>query len=220
MTSPSVIGFYVRIDPIDSQRDVPGLWNALGGEADAMNDRLKWFDIPEFQSQQDLSNLLQGIENEGEGYCVNIFRTPHENMMEVSIVGMASYIAKSPENGSTEVAHGVAMAGTPMATEAHFLLARHCFETMGYRRCEWKCNSLNKPSRKAALRYGFQYEGTFRQHRVTAKGENRDTVWFSMIDKEWAERSKEMQAWLDISNFDENRKQTYRRLEDIRESNE
>ena len=85
------------------------------------------------------------------------------------------------------VLYSPALQRTPLGTETQYLLARYVFETLGYRRYEWKCNSLNAASRRAALRYGFVYEGTFRQHMI-AKGRNRDDAWFSMLDSEWPAR--------------------------------
>jgi RimJ/RimL family protein N-acetyltransferase len=87
-----------------------------------------------------------------------------------------------------------------------YLMARHIFEDLGYRRYEWKCNANNEPSRRAALRYGFTFEGIFRQHMIV-KGENRDTAWYSMLDREWPERKPAFEAWLDPANFDENGRQ-------------
>jgi hypothetical protein len=81
-------------------------------------------------------------------------------------------------------------------------LARYVFETLGYRRYEWKCNALNTSSRRAALRYGFIYEGTFRQHMI-AKGRNRDDAWFAMLDSEWPSRKRNFERWLESDNFDE-----------------
>ena len=87
------------------------------------------------------------------------------------------------------------------ATEAQRLFARYAFEELGYRRYEWKCNALNAPSRRAAERYGFTFEGVFRQHMIV-KGRNRDTAWFSMLDSEWPARRAAFEAWLDPVNFD------------------
>ncbi len=103
-----------------------------------------------------------------------------------------------------------------MSTEAQYLLMRYVFDTLGYRRYEWKCNSLNEPSRKAALRLGFQYEGRFRQALVT-KGHNRDTDWFSIIDKEWPVLASAFERWLATDNFTADGKQI-RSLESWRES--
>ena len=110
-----------------------------------------------------------------------------------------------------EPAHGVAEVGnillapslqqTTAATEAMYLMARHVFEDLGYRRYEWKCNAKNEPSRRAALRLGFTYEGIFRQHMVV-KGQSRDTAWYSILDSEWPARKKAFEGWLEPANFD------------------
>ncbi len=96
-----------------------------------------------------------------------------------------------------------ALQRTRAATEAMYLLARHIFEDLGYRRYEWKCNALNQPSRRAALRLGFTFEGIFRQHYIV-KGRNRDTAWYSMLDSEWPPNKAAFESWLDPSNFDSN----------------
>jgi RimJ/RimL family protein N-acetyltransferase len=87
-----------------------------------------------------------------------------------------------------------------------YLAARYVFEDLGYRRYEWKCNDCNEPSKRAALRYGFRYEGLFRQHFII-KGRNRDTAWFSMLDSEWPARKAAFEAWLAPENFDANGRQ-------------
>ena len=96
---------------------------------------------------------------------------------------------------------GPAIARTRIATEALYLFASYVFDTLGYRRFEWKCNDLNEPSKRAALRFGFTFEGTFRQHMVV-KGANRDTAWFSIIDSEWPRLADTYLAWLAPENFD------------------
>jgi RimJ/RimL family protein N-acetyltransferase len=99
-----------------------------------------------------------------------------------------------------------ALQRTPASTEAQFLAAAYVFETLGYRRYEWKCNALNAPSRRAALRLGFTFEGIFRQHMIV-KGRNRDTAWYSMLDSEWPARRSAFEQWLDPSNFDSDGRQ-------------
>jgi len=109
-----------------------------------------------------------------------------------------------PEHGVIEIGSilwGPAIARTRVATEAFFLAARYAFDALGYRRFEWKCNALNEPSRRAAARFGFTYEGTFRQHMLV-KGESRDTAWFSIIDREWPALEAAFERWLAPSNFD------------------
>jgi len=108
------------------------------------------------------------------------------------------------ETGS--IVYGAALQRTPLATETQYLLARYAFETLGYRRYEWKCDALNAPSRRAALRYGFTFEGIFRQHMI-AKGRNRDTAYFSMLDTEWPSRKRNFERWLERDNFDRDGRQ-------------
>ena len=118
--------------------------------------------------------------------------------------GYASLMRIDLANGCIEVGnimYSPALKRTPAATEVQYSLARYVFDDLGNRRYEWKCNDQNAPSRRAALRYGFQYEGTFRQHMII-KGRNRDTAWFAMLDSEWPARKAAFEAWLDPSNFD------------------
>jgi RimJ/RimL family protein N-acetyltransferase len=120
-------------------------------------------------------------------------------------VGIASYLRLDHVNGSVEVG-GIALSTelqrTTAATEAMYLMARHVFDDLGYRRYEWKCDSLNEPSRRAAVRLGFRYEGTFR-HAMVYKGRNRDTDWFSITDDEWQSIRPAFEAWLDPANHDD-----------------
>jgi len=118
--------------------------------------------------------------------------------------GRQALMRITPEHGVIEIGNilwGPAISRTRVATEALYLAARHVFEDLGYRRFEWKCNDLNEPSKAAAKRFGFSYEGLFRQH-MWAKGANRDTAWFSMLDSEWPGFRREYDRWLEPSNFD------------------
>ncbi|MGS2874233.1 GNAT family N-acetyltransferase [Enterobacter huaxiensis] len=120
-----------------------------------------------------------------------------------SPVGTLALMRIDSKNGVVEVGHvhfSPLLSRTPMSTEAQYLLMQYVFDTLGYRRYEWKCNSLNEPSRRAALRLGFQYEGRFRQALVI-KGHNRDTDWFSIIDAEWPALAKAFENWLATDNF-------------------
>lgn len=119
-------------------------------------------------------------------------------------VGYAAYMRTEPAHRVIEVGSILftpRLQRTIGATEAMYLMARHVFEDLGYRRYEWKCNALNAPSRSAALRLGFTFEGIFRQHMII-KGRNRDTAWYSMLDSEWPKRKAAFERWLDPSNFD------------------
>ena len=114
-----------------------------------------------------------------------------------------------PEMRVIEVGHVLyspVLQRTEFGTEAQYLLARYAFETLGYRRYEWKCNALNAPSRQAALRYGFVFEGVLRGHMI-AKGRNRDTAFFAMLEDEWPARKAAFERWLDPANFDPERRQ-------------
>jgi RimJ/RimL family protein N-acetyltransferase len=125
-------------------------------------------------------------------------------------VGVGSFMRCDAANGAIEIGHiwmSPDLQRTREATDAIFLMMRHCFEDLRMRRLEWKCDALNAPSRKAAERFGFTYEGTFRQHYII-KGRNRDTAWFSMIDTEWPKAAAGFKAWLADSNFDAKGRQT------------
>jgi RimJ/RimL family protein N-acetyltransferase len=119
-------------------------------------------------------------------------------------LGMATYMRIEPAHRVIEVGsiwYSPQLARSRAATEAMYLMAKNAFENLRYRRYEWKCNALNEPSRRAALRLGFTYEGLFRQHMI-ARGRNRDTTWFSMLDSEWPARRAAFERWLAPENFD------------------
>jgi RimJ/RimL family protein N-acetyltransferase len=124
-------------------------------------------------------------------------------------LGIACYLRIDPASGSAEVG-GIVMSSalqrTTAATESMYLMMRHVFDDLGYRRYEWKCDSLNEPSRRAAGRYGFRYEGRFRNATVY-KGRSRDTDWFSITDVEWHLLRPLYEAWLSPDNFDEHGRQ-------------
>jgi len=173
------------------------LWDALGGEA--LNELIRFFPNEIYQNSTDFGHWLKEADERKKYHTMVILSA---NTKEV--LGMASYMRCSPENGSVEIgaiAHGPKMARSSLATEAHYLLARHIFDELGYRRYEWKLNNENQASHKAAIRLGFTYEGVFRQHMV-AKGQNRDTAWYSMLDSEWPLNKASFEAWLDQDNFD------------------
>ncbi len=151
----------------------------------------------------DEADLRRALEEKQAGTkrCSSPFLTKDE--LE-ALRAMPASCAWIPANGVIEVGNicsRPALQRTTAATEAMYLMARHVFEDLGYRRYEWKCNAKNEPSRRAALRLGFTFEGIFRQHMVV-KGQNRDTAWFSMLDSEWPARKAAFEAWLDPANFD------------------
>jgi RimJ/RimL family protein N-acetyltransferase len=124
-------------------------------------------------------------------------------------VGILSLMEIRPAMRVIEVGNIVyspALQRTPLATEAQYLIARYAIETLGYRRYEWKCNALNAASKRAAERFGFTYEGLFRQHMIV-KGRSRDTAWFSILDSEWPARKAAFERWLAPENFDRDGRQ-------------
>lgn len=202
-------GRFVVVEPYDRAAHLEALWYGLGGMA--INPLLTYFTQPDFRGIEDFDAWLTVVQK--GGWVTEVFRDKATG----NVVGMANYMRPDPANGVVEVggvAHGPAMSRSPLATEAHYLLARHVFDDLGYRRYEWKCHNDNEPSKVTAKRYGFTFEGVFRQHMLS-KGKNRDTAWFSMIDGEWPLIRAAFEAWLDPQNFDEAGRQR-RRLEDLR----
>ncbi|MDM8350609.1 GNAT family protein [Pseudomonas sp. sp1636] len=132
-------------------------------------------------------------------------------------VGLLSFLRITPKDGCIEIGHiafGRAMQRSPASTEAVYLLAELAMGSLGYRRLEWKCNALNARSMRAAERLGFVYEGTFRQHMLV-KGRNRDSAWFSILDREWPRCRAAFERWLAAANFDEQGRQK-QRLQELR----
>jgi RimJ/RimL family protein N-acetyltransferase len=189
-------GRYCRLEPLDSSRhgadlhaanslDLEGrMWTYLFAEPfKTLAEFTIWLEARE----DSLDPLYFAIIDSGLGRAT----------------GLASYLRIDTTHGSIEVGHlaySPLLQRTRAATEAMYLMMKHAFE-LGYRRYEWKCDSLNTTSLRAAERLGFRFEGIFRQAAIY-KGRNRDTAWFSVIDSEWPEREREFLAWLDPSNFD------------------
>jgi RimJ/RimL family protein N-acetyltransferase len=203
-------GRFVTVEPYVREQHLQALWDGLGGMG--INPLLRYFSQPDFAGIEDFSNWLQSVYS-NSGWLTHIFRDNSSG----KIVGMANYMRADPANGVIEVggvAHGPDMKRSKLSTEAHYLMAKHIFEELGYRRYEWKCDNLNEASKTTAARYGFTFEGVFRQHMIS-KGRNRDTAWFSIVDSEWPVLNAAFEAWLSPGNFDPDGKQK-RRLEDIR----
>jgi RimJ/RimL family protein N-acetyltransferase len=155
--------------------------------------------IGPFGESADLRGLLER-EAAAEGYRFYAIEPNDAGRA----LGQAGYMRIDPENGTIEIGSIFFAPGlrrTAAATEAIFLLARHVFDDLGYRRLEWKCNALNAGSRAAAERFGFRFEGVFRKDEII-KGRNRDTAWFSITDDEWPALRAAFEAWIDPANFD------------------
>lgn len=191
-------GASVIVEPYDGERHALDLWDSLGGTAEAINTLLLYFPNGPYDEPSGLRAWLDR-ENASGSYATRVFRSVETG----KLVGMASYMRIDEKNGSIEVgsvAHGPQMQRSTMATEAHYLMARHIFEDLGYRRYEWKLNNDNAKSHAAAKRLGFTFEGVFRNHMV-AKGKNRDTAWYAMIDSDWPARKAAFETFLAPSNF-------------------
>jgi RimJ/RimL family protein N-acetyltransferase len=188
-------GRYVTLEPLDPDRHGADLWAAKG------DDPALWtylFNEPHEDFASFKAWLIE-CQKPDDPLCFVIV-----DNADGRAKGMASYMRIVPEHGVIEIGSiwfGPEIQRSRQATEAIYLLARHVFEALGYRRLEWKCDSLNAPSRRAANRFGFSYEGLFRQ-AIVYKGRNRDTAWFSMLDGEWPEIRAAFDAWLDPANFD------------------
>jgi RimJ/RimL family protein N-acetyltransferase len=194
---PPSAGRFVRVDPYDPERDAADLFAAIAGPED---DAL-WRYIP-FGPPESVESLTAALAFTGEtnGWQTLVFRSPDSG----DALGMASYMRIRGEAGSAEVGCVIfsrALQRTPAASEAMFIMARHLFDDLGYRRYEWKCDNDNAASRRAAERFGFTFEGVFRQDMVV-KGLNRDTAWFSMLDREWPLIRVAFEQWLSAENFD------------------
>ena len=203
-------GRHVRLEPLDPQRHGEGLY-AASATADA-DDRFRWlFETPPESKAALLAWLEKAAVNPDALHFAVIDKASGR------VGGRQCFMRIEPVHGVVEIGNILwndPVARRPAATEALYLFARHAFDTLGYRRFEWKCNDLNEPSKRAALRFGFSFEGVFRQHMVV-KGLNRDTAWFAMIDKDWPAIRAAFEAWLDPENFDGDGRQK-RRLEDFR----
>ncbi|RYY79003.1 MAG: N-acetyltransferase [Moraxellaceae bacterium] len=191
-------GKYVQLIPLNVAQHAEALWALVNQEPDASC----WTYLPygSFASQIVLSDWLNSMLDQ-DLLLYGIFTGD-------KIQGWCALMRADCKAGSIEIGHVYYSAGlrrTLAATEAMFLLMQQVF-TLGYRRCEWKCNSLNAPSKRAALRLGFQHEGLFRQATIV-KGRNRNTDWFSILDHEWAEQEQAMQHWLSSANFDDSGQQ-------------
>ncbi len=199
---PSVGGAFVQIDAFSPDRDRDGLFAAIGG---AGNDAL-WRYIPfgPCASAEELADALS-FHGDAQNWQTHIIRARETE----EVLGAASYMRIRPEVGSVEIGCIVfskQLQRTPAATEAMYLMARHIFDDLGYRRYEWKCDNNNAASKSAAERLGFKFEGVFRQDMIV-KGENRDTAWFSILDSEWPRVKAGFEAWLAPGNFDSESRQ-------------
>lgn len=197
----TLVGRYCRIEPIDPARHAAALWAA--NSLDREGRMWTYLPIGPFASLADYRAWLEAKQPSDDP----LFFAIVDSATELA-VGVASYLRIDVANGSIEVGHlqfSPLLQRTAAATEAMYLMMKQAFD-LGYRRYEWKCDALNAASRKAAERLGFTFEGVFRQ-AVVYKGRNRDTAWYSIIDKEWPALDAAYRQWLDPGNFDETGRQ-------------
>lgn len=188
-------GQYAELAPLSAETHAALLFRAYAGE-DHVWDYLPY---GPFSSAAQYHRWVRDHAGQPDPFFYAV-----RNLQSGQWEGVASFLRIKPEAGSIEVGHinfSPALQQTPAATEAMFLMMQWSFEA-GYRRYEWKCDALNKPSRRAAQRLGLSYEGVFRQ-AVVVKGRNRDTAWFAAIDGEWPALKEAFQAWLSPANFDD-----------------
>jgi RimJ/RimL family protein N-acetyltransferase len=189
-------GRYCRLRPLDPVRDTDGLY-ALSHGAEAAEQWAYLFTGPYPQK----ADFAAHVEKIAAGTGDPIYWAVADKNDRA--IGWLSLMRIDRTHRVIEVGsilYTPALQRTPAASEAQYLMMRHVFETLGYRRYEWKCNDLNAPSKRAAIRFGFTYEGLFRQHMI-AKGRNRDTAWYSMLDREWPRIKAAFETWLDPANF-------------------
>jgi RimJ/RimL family protein N-acetyltransferase len=185
-------GSHVLLRPV-SPNDAEALY-------DVSRDPAIWTYLPygPYESADAMRTRLAEIEGSRDPLFFTVVRDGQPQ-------GIVSYLRIDTENGSIEIGHiwfGTTLQQTTAATEAIYLLATHAMDELGYRRFEWKCNALNERSRRAAERFGFTFEGVFRNHMVV-KGRNRDTAWYSITAEEWPAVRAAFEAWLAPGNFDE-----------------
>ncbi|MDJ0780024.1 MAG: GNAT family protein [Gammaproteobacteria bacterium] len=198
-------GRLCRLLPIDPVRDAKDLAAAFGEDRDGRN----WTYMP-YGPLAGETEVRAWIEATcvGDDPCFFSVIDRHSGRA----VGVASYLRIDPLMGVIEVGHihfSPLIQARPIATEAMYLMMREVFARLGYRRYEWKCDALNAPSRAAAHRLGFQFEGIFRQATMY-KERNRDTAWFAIIDRDWPQIREAFEAWLDPANFDADGRQLTR----------
>ena len=200
----SMEGHYCVVEPVNPDRHAQSLFESYALDAEGRN----WTYLPYGPFEE-----LEGYRAWLESFCCGddpLFYAIVDRPT-AKAVGLASYLRSKPGSGSIEIGHinsSPLLQRTPAATEAMYLMMNRVF-ALGYRRYEWKCDALNEPSRVAAQRLGFSFEGVFRQATVY-KGRNRDTAWYAVIDEEWPGLRSAFSRWLDPTNFDQHGRQRLR----------
>ena len=194
-----LVGHYGLVERLDAARHRGNLWDAVRGH-DQIWTYMSYGPFSDFDA---FSQWLGAREQLQDPYYYAVLDAQRR------AIGLTALVNIQTAMRAVEVAHilySPTLQRSALATEVQYLLARYAFETLGYRRYEWKCNALNAASQRAALRFGFTFEGIFRQHMIV-KGHSRDTAWFSMLDGEWPARKAAFERWLAPENFDKEGKQ-------------
>lgn len=194
----TLTGRTVTLETLDPAQHGPALWENM---RDAPDTTWTYMSFGPFDDYEGFAGALASILTPADWL-------PYTALVDGVPLGFASYLRIEPKVGSIEIGSitwSPSMQRTTPSTEALYLMMAHVFD-LGYRRCEWKCDDLNAPSRAAALRLGFTYEGTFRQ-ATHYKGRNRDTAWYSITDREWSDLEVTFQEWLSPDNFDDQGRQ-------------
>lgn len=198
-------GRLCHVEPIDPARHGADLFAANAKDREGRN--WTYLSVGPFETFETYLTWLEEVAGNDDPLFYAIIDTA-----SACAVGVASYLRVDPSNGAIEIGNinfSPELQRRPAATEAIYLMMRRAFDELRYRRCEWKCDALNAASRKAAERLGFEFEGVFRQAMVY-KGRNRDTAWYSVIDREWPMLRQALERWLDSSNFDHQGRQRQR----------
>ena len=198
----AIEGRFVRLEPLNAAEHGDGLFEA-STVPDAL-DRFRWLGEYPPKNRADFQSWLDKAEASADPIYFTVI-----DKKSGKIAGRQTYLRTDTANGVTEIGHiywGPLVSQTPATTEALYLFARHVFDDLGYRRFEWKCNNRNEPSKRAADRFGFKFEGVFRKHMII-KGESRDTAWYAMTDDDWGVAKPAFEAWLSPSNFEADGKQ-------------
>lgn len=192
-----LFGASVVVEPLDVSRHGPALWQAFS--ADTEGWLWDYMGYGPFASQAAMAAAYERISAAADPFFYAFVPKP-----EGRAQGVASFLRITPAHGTIEIGHiclAPCLQRTRAATEALFLMMRHALDELGYRRLEWKCDALNAPSRRAAERLGFTFEGIFRHHMVV-KGRNRDTAWYAIVADDWPPLRKAFNRWLAADNFD------------------
>ncbi len=187
-------GRWVRLDPVSVAHHGVSLYKNAAG-----SDIWTWMPYGPFADEAAFLGWLKDREAARDPWFYTFVKRDSGEAL-----GMGAFMRLDAANGVIEIGHiwmSPKLQRTRESTEAIYLMMRHAFDDLGVRRLEWKCDALNAPSRKAAERFGFQFEGIFQQHMII-KGRNRDTAWFAMIDKDWPKVRAGFETWLSEGNFD------------------